>query len=154
MGERGPLGSEFSEKAERRKRQGKVVYLPGHETVGRAKKPDWFKPGSYESDFWDEESRKLESQGRLNSLFQSCFVTLCCMYGEHRRMNDQIEADGGEVITVNGRSQIHPLVKSRNAHLRVMIAYLKDFGMTPSSDRRVPRAAPVKKDSFFSRYGR
>ncbi|MBN1570618.1 MAG: P27 family phage terminase small subunit [Acidobacteria bacterium] len=150
MGERGPLGCEFGVRAERRKRQGKILYLPGYEGIGRAKKPNWFGP--YESEVWDAEAPKLEKTGRLNAIFEAGFIQICSLMAEHRRMNEQIEADGGEMITINGNMQVHPLVKSRNAHMRVLISYMKDYGMTPSSDRRVPRAAPVKKDPFWGKY--
>jgi phage terminase small subunit len=95
--------------------------------------------------FWHEHADTLVAAGRLRPEFADTFGLLTVMIAECRAMTDRVTAEGVLVPTRRG-SRPNPLCRMIRERRRDIVALLREFGLTPASDARVPSRTPQGTD--------
>ena len=95
--------------------------------------------------FWHEHADTLIASGRLRPEFAQTFGLLAVMIAECRDMSDRVKAEGDLLPTRRG-SRPNPLCRMIRDRRRDIVALLREFGLTPVSDARVPAITPEVTD--------
>jgi P27 family predicted phage terminase small subunit len=78
------------------------------------------------------------------------FAGLCEAWAIIQLCEEAIRRDGLTVTGPRGKVSPHPLIRERSRWERLFFTMSKDFGMTPSSRRRLGiQAEPEPEDEFF-----
>jgi P27 family predicted phage terminase small subunit len=92
--------------------------------------------------FWRAHAPDLEKRGCLTKLDGMAFASVCESYSMIRLIEETLQRDGILVTGPRGKISPHPLVRERARWERNFIAAARDFGMTPSSRRRLGIVEP------------
>jgi len=95
--------------------------------------------------FWHEHADKLVAAGRLRPEFADTFGLLAVMVAECRAMTDRMNAEGILLPTRRG-SRPNPLCRMIRDRRRDIVTLLREFGLTPVSDARLPANTPEGTD--------
>jgi P27 family predicted phage terminase small subunit len=116
--------------------------------LGKAKMPRHLSPLAKK--YWREHGPGLEQRGCLTALDAMAFASLCEAWATIRLCDEIMQRDGLTITGPRGKVSPHPLVRERARWERLFLLMSKDFGMTPSSRRRlrVPDPEP-EEDEFF-----
>lgn len=95
--------------------------------------------------FWHEHADKLIATGRLRPEFAQTFGLLAVMIAECRDMTDRVKTEGALLPTRRG-SRPNPLCRMLRDRRRDIVTLLREFGLTPASDARVPSHEPEGTD--------
>ena len=95
--------------------------------------------------FWREHAGTLIAAGRLRPEFADTFGLLAVMVAECRAMTDRVAAEGVLLPTRRG-SRPNPLCRMIRDRRRDIVALLREFGLTPVSDARLPANTPEGTD--------
>ena len=95
--------------------------------------------------FWHEHADTLVAAGRLRPEFADTFGLLAVMVAECRAMTDRMNAEGILLPTRRG-SRPNPLCRMIRDRRRDIVTLLREFGLTPISDARVPANTPEGTD--------
>lgn len=87
--------------------------------------------------FWHEHADTLIASGRLRPEFAHTFGLLAVMIAECREMTDRLKAEGALLPTRRG-SRPNPLCRMIRDRRRDIVTLLREFGLTPISDARMP----------------
>jgi len=142
MGTRGPLPRRDSSES----RRGRNTYRarPVRPTVDVSPPPN-VAANPVALAFWREHADKLVALGRLRPEFADTFGLLALMVAECRAMTDRMNAEGGLLPTRRG-SRPNPLCRMIRDRRRDIVALLREFGLTPVSDARLPANTPEGTD--------
>ena len=153
MGRRGPLPNPMSGRTVRGlnslgRRRG-----PPRPPVdlGRARMPRNLSPMA--KVFWGKHAPELERRGCLTKLDGMAFAALAEAWAMTRLIEETLQRDGLVIVGPRGKQSPHPLVREQTRWERHFLAGLRDFGMTPSSRRRLgiqdPEPADAKERVFL-----
>src|SRR5262245_53918797 len=142
MGTRGPIGDPAGDRAKRRER--KLRLLPpatppasGAEAAPLVPKPEpWL--GKHGRRLWLRLAPDLVLRNRLRPEYLVTFAALCAVYHRMRSADELLERDGLTTTTARGVTRPHPAVRIRAAAEVQLVAFMKEFGLTPASDARIP----------------
>jgi phage terminase small subunit len=95
--------------------------------------------------FWHEHADKLVAAGRLRPEFADTFGLLAVMVAECRAMTDRMNTEGILLPTRRG-SRPNPLCRMIRDRRRDIVTLLREFGLTPVSDARLPANTPEGTD--------
>lgn len=134
MGSRGPLPRRDSTES----RRGRNTYRRR-----RARQAvDVSPPPAVERDpvalaYWHEHADRLVAAGRLCPEFADTFGLLAVMSAECQAFADRLTAEGVIVSTPRG-ARANPVAYLLRDWRRDLLALAREFGLTPSSDARLP----------------
>lgn len=152
MGSRGPLPRPMSGRTLRGLntlgRRGKGPPGPPVD-LGRAKMPRHLSPEARK--FWRTHAPALERRGVLTGLDEMAFAALCEAWAMVRLCEEILQRDGIILVGLRGKVSSHPLVREKAKWEKEFIAWAKEFGMTPSSRRRLGLPEPEPEDDEFFR---
>ena len=139
--------------AEQRKLEGlpgKSRHAPTVERGSIPRCPKWLTGLAREE--WERVSPALHAAGLLSGLDVSALEGYCVTYAKWREAERQLSAEGLTITTPNGCTQIHPAQSISNQAQKLLLAWVKAFGLSPDSRGRMelPPAPPVMdEDSLF-----
>lgn len=133
MGSRGPLPRRDSSESRRgrntyRRRARPAVEVPPPPAVERC---------PVALGYWHEHADRLVAAGRLRPEFADTFGLLAVMVAECQAFADRLTAEGVVVRTARGL-RVNPVAHLLRDWRRDMLALAREFGLTPSSDARLP----------------
>jgi len=142
MGSRGPLPRRDSSES----RRGRNTYRarPVRLAVDVSPPPD-VAADPVALAFWHEHADTLVAAGRLRPEFADTFGLLAVMVAECRAMTDRMNAEGILLPTRRG-SRPNPLCRLIRDRRRDIVTLLREFGLTPVSDARLPANTPEGTD--------
>ena len=137
---------------------------PGKRELADEPQPDASMPrppehlGSIATAEWGRMARELNRIGLLTQVDRSAFAAYCCVYETWVEAEGEIERMRAEGInpytytTEKGNTVQRPIVGVRNKALELMLRYLGEFGLTPSSRSRVS-VPNLEQDEFAADFG-
>ena len=86
-------------------------------------------------DIWKSMAESLVASGRLTDIDRMSFMMLCETMAEFNRVNSLIHKSNLPPIALNnvGNTHEHPMFVIRRNIAKELIAYFKEFGLTPRS---------------------
>jgi P27 family predicted phage terminase small subunit len=112
--------------------------------------PEWLPDRAKEE--WDRVAPALHKSGLLTGLDVSALEGYCVTYAKWREAEQQLAEGGLVVLTPNGCAQVNPAQSIANQAQKLLILWVKAFGLSPDSRGRMelPPAPPVvDEDSLF-----
>jgi len=101
--------------------------------------------------FWKAHAPDLEARGCLTVLDQMAFASLSEAWATIRLIEEALQRDGLVIAGPRGKVSTHPLVRERARWERLFFMLARDFGLTPSSRRRLGTVEPEpEEDEFFN----
>jgi len=101
--------------------------------------PDYLSADAKEE--WNRIGLELEVLGLLTELDRSALMGYCVAYGtfmEAEKVIQAVEGDNKYIVkTKKGNIIQHPALAVRNKAMELMLKYLTEFGMSPSSRTKV-----------------
>jgi P27 family predicted phage terminase small subunit len=114
-------------------------------TAGIPGCPDWLDEAA--AGLWAELCGVLDERKTICRADGPALAVLCASYGQWRRAVAELEASGFISETAVGNPKPSPLVAAVNQCSASLLAWLREFGLTPASRGRVePIAGLVMKD--------
>jgi P27 family predicted phage terminase small subunit len=113
---------------------------------GRPERPDYFDDLAAAE--WDRLCPKLEAVGVLADSYGPALACYCETYSRWRKAEAMVRKQGMIVPTARGGHQVHPALRVSRDASALMIRFLIEFGLTPSSRRRVQAEAPPVADEL------
>lgn len=101
---------------------------------------------------WKRVAPALHAAGLLTGLDLSALEGYCACYAKWRQAEQQLAEEGLTITTPNGSTQIHPCQSISNQAQKLLLSWVKAFGLSPDSRGRMelPPAPPVvDEDSLF-----
>lgn len=101
---------------------------------------------------WNRVAPALHAAGLLTSLDLCALEGYCACYGKWRQAEQQLAEEGLMILTPNGSTQIHPCQSISNQAQKLLLSWVKAFGLSPDSRGRMelPPAPPaMDEDSLF-----
>ena len=101
---------------------------------------------------WNRVAPALHAAGLLSGLDVSALEGYCACYAKWRQAEQQLAEEGLTILTPNGSTQIHPCQSISNQAQKLLLSWVKAFGLSPDSRGRMelPPAPPVvDEDSLF-----
>lgn len=103
---------------------------------------------------WERVSPALHAAGLLTRLDVSALEGYCACYAKWRQAEQQLVEEGLTILTPNGSTQIHPCQSISNQAQKLLLSWVKAFGLSPDSRGRMelpPPPPPSDEDSAFMR---
>ncbi len=94
---------------------------------------------------WDRMSTALYDLGLLTAVDMAAFAGYCQYYARWQEAEERIKAKGATIETASGNLIQSPWVGIANTSSKMMLKFLAEFGMTPSSRAKVV-AIPVHEE--------
>lgn len=113
--------------------------------------PAWLS--GYAKQEWRWVVKELERLGLMTKIDRAALAAYCEAYAEWRTMEESIDEHGRTQTSDKGFVCLRPEVTIRNAALKRMREFLKEFGMTPSSRTRVSAPDEAPPANPFSNFG-
>jgi len=101
---------------------------------------------------WNRVATGLHQAGLLTGLDVSALEGYCVTYAKWKTAEQQLAEEGLTILTPNGSTQIHPCQSISNQAQKLLLAWVKAFGLSPDSRGRMelPPAPPaMDEDSLF-----
>ncbi len=121
------------------------------EPTSRALCPAWLTDQAREE--WNRLAKELENLGLLSGLDQTALAAYCENFKRWRCAETHIEEGGLVVKAPSGYPVQNPWVAISNTAQGLMLKFLAEFGMTPSSRSKVnatPKSAPDALELLLS----
>jgi P27 family predicted phage terminase small subunit len=100
--------------------------------------------------FWRQHAPALERRGSLTLLDEMAFSSLCEAWATIRLCEEIVQRDGLTITGPRGKVSPHPLVRERARWEKLLLTMMRDFGLTPSSRKRLGITEPEPaEDEFF-----
>ena len=112
--------------------------------------PEWLTGIAEEE--WKRVATGLHQAGLLSMLDESALESYCVTYAKWREAEQRLADEGLTILTPNGCVQAHPCQSISNQAQKLLLAWTKNFGLSPDSRGRMelPPAPPVvDEDSLF-----
>ena len=112
--------------------------------------PAWLPDRAKEE--WRRVAPALHAAGLLTGLDVSALEGYCACYAKWREAEQRLAEEGLTILTPNGCTQVHPCQGVANQTQKLLISWVKAFGLSPDSRGRMelPPAPPVvDEDSLF-----
>ena len=100
---------------------------------------------------WRRVVPELREIGLLTVVDRAALEAYCECYADWRRAKDVLAKEGMTFTTPNGYVQQRPEVAIASNALKMMKAFMTEFGMTPSSRSKV-KAPQLEEDDPFGDY--
>ena len=102
---------------------------------------------------WNRVATGLHQAGLLTGLDVSALEGYCVTYAKWKTAEQQLAEEGLTVLTPNGSKQIHPAQSISNQAQKLLLAWVKAFGLSPDSRGRMdlPPPPPSDEHSDFRR---
>ena len=101
---------------------------------------------------WRRVVAELRRMGLLTVVDRAALEAYCQTYARWRWAEDEIRAKGHVYITMTGFYKDRPEVGIAERSLRLMKAFMVEFGMTPSSRSRISMPLPDQAEDPFDAY--
>ena len=101
---------------------------------------------------WNRVAPALHAAGLLTGLDVSALVGYCACYAKWRQAEQQLAEEGLTILTPNGSTQIHPCQSISNQAQKLLLSWVKAFGLSPDSRGRMelpPMPPAMDEDSLF-----
>lgn len=101
---------------------------------------------------WNRVATGLHQAGLLSMLDESALESYCVTYAKWREAEQRLADEGLTILTPNGCVQAHPCQSISNQAQKLLLAWTKNFGLSPDSRGRMelPPAPPaMDEDSLF-----
>ena len=111
--------------------------------------PEWLTGIAREE--WNRVAAALHAAGLLTGLDVSALEGYCACYGKWREAEQRLADEGLTILTPNGCVQAHPCQSISNQTQKLLLAWVKAFGLSPDSRGRmdVSSALMAQKDADF-----
>lgn len=112
--------------------------------------PEWLPDRAKEE--WDRVATGLHQAGLLTGLDVSALEGYCACYAKWRQAEQQLAEEGLTILTPNGSTQIHPCQSISNQSAKLLLSWIKAFGLSPDSRGRMELPPPppaMDEDSLF-----
>ena len=112
--------------------------------------PEWLTGIAREE--WNRVAPALHAAGLLTGLDVSALEGYCACYWKWREAEQRLADEGLTILTPNGSTQIHPCQSISNQAQKLLLSWVKAFGLSPDSRGRMelPPAPPaMDEDSLF-----
>jgi len=120
-------------------------------TIGELKAPPEYL-NEYAKKEWERLAPILHNMGLLTELDYTAFEAYCQSYSNYRQASEQLDKQGLILTGRHGQTVKNPLNSIVNIYQQIMLKYLSEFGLTPSSRSKV--TATQKRENKFSKYQR
>ena len=100
---------------------------------------------------WNRVAAALHAAGLLTGLDVSALEGYCACYGKWREAEQRLADEGLTILTPNGCVQAHPCQSISNQTQKLLLAWVKAFGLSPDSRGRmdVSSALMAQEDADF-----
>ena len=100
---------------------------------------------------WNRVAAALHAAGLLTGLDVSALEGYCACYGKWREAEQRLADEGLTILTPNGCVQAHPCQSISNQTQKLLLAWTKNFGLSPDSRGRmdVSSALMAQGDADF-----
>jgi len=111
--------------------------------------PEWLTGIAREE--WNRVAAALHAAGLLTGLDVSALEGYCACYGKWREAEQRLADEGLTILTPNGCVQAHPCQSISNQTQKLLLAWVKAFGLSPDSRGRmdVSSALMAQDDADF-----
>ena len=111
--------------------------------------PEWLTGIAREE--WNRVAAALHAAGLLTGLDVSALEGYCACYGKWREAEQRLADEGLTILTPNGCVQAHPCQSISNQTQKLLLAWVKAFGLSPDSRGRmdVSSALMAQGDADF-----
>ena len=111
--------------------------------------PEWLTGIAREE--WNRVAAALHAAGLLTGLDVSALEGYCACYGKWREAEQRLADEGLTILTPNGCVQAHPCQSISNQTQKLLLAWVKAFGLSPDSRGRmdVSSALMAQEDADF-----
>ena len=102
---------------------------------------------------WNRVAPALHAAGLLTGLDLTALEGYCVTYAKWRGAEQQLAEEGLTILTPNGCTQAHPCQSISNQAQKLLLSWVKAFGLSPDARGRMelPQQPPMDKDSVFLR---
>ena len=102
---------------------------------------------------WKRVAPALHTAGLLTGLDVSALEGYCVTYAKWKIAEQQLAEEGLTILTPNGCTQIHPAQSICNQTQKLLLSWIKAFGLSPDSRGRMelPPPPPSDEHSDFRR---
>lgn len=113
--------------------------------------PEWLTGIAREE--WRRVAPALHAAGLLTGLDVSALEGYVVTYAKWKTAEQQLAEEGLTILTPNGSKQIHPAQSISNQTQKLLLAWVKAFGLSPDSRGRMdlPPPPPSDEHSDFRR---
>jgi len=100
---------------------------------------------------WKRVATGLHQAGLLSMLDESALESYCVTYAKWREAEQRLADEGLTILTPNGCTQAHPCQSISNQAQKLLLAWVKAFGLSPDSRGRmdVSSSPQVQADADF-----
>jgi P27 family predicted phage terminase small subunit len=111
--------------------------------------PEWLTGIAREE--WNRVAAALHAAGLLTGLDVSALEGYCLTYAKWREAEQRLAEEGLTILTPNGCTQAHPCQSISNQAQKLLLAWVKAFGLSPDSRGRmdVSSALMAQGDADF-----
>ena len=112
--------------------------------------PEWLTGIAREE--WNRVAAALHAAGLLTGLDVSALEGYCLTYAKWREAEQRLAEEGLTITTPNGCLQAHPCQSASNQAQKLLLAWVKAFGLSPDSRGRMELPPPppaMDEDSLF-----
>lgn len=94
--------------------------------------------------FWKTHAKSLHDKGYLSPGDVPAFVRLCSTWSQLGKIDGILDREGLTVTAGSGGMRAHPAAALRTSTEKTFLALACQFGMSPNSRQRVPKAEESK----------
>lgn len=94
---------------------------------------------------WHSVIRVLETNGMLSSVDTTALAIYCETVQKWRETQDVLKIEPNVITMSNGAKKLHPYVRMQEGLFKQIVAFQKEFGLTPNSRKRM-RVETGKKE--------
>lgn len=130
---------------------GKSRHTPVVEKGKVPRCPKWLTGLAREE--WKRVAPALHAAGLLTGLDVSALEGYCVTYAKWREAEQRLAEEGLTILTPNGCLQAHPCQSASNQAQKLLLSWVKAFGLSPDSRGRMdlPPPPPSDEHSDFRR---
>jgi len=130
---------------------GKSRHTPVVEKGKVPRCPKWLTGLAREE--WKRVAPALTTAGLLTGLDLCALESYCLTYAKWREAEQRLAEEGLTILTPNGCLQAHPCQSASNQTQKLLLSWVKAFGLSPDSRGRMdlPPPPPSDEDSAFMR---
>ena len=130
---------------------GKSRHTPVVEKGKVPRCPKWLPERAKEE--WKRVAPALHAAGLLTGLDLCALESYCLTYAKWREAEQRLAEEGLTILTPNGCLQAHPCQSASNQAQKLLLSWVKAFGLSPDSRGRMdlPPPPPSDEDSAFMR---
>lgn len=123
---------------------GKSRHTPVVEKGKVPRCPKWLPDRAKEE--WKRVAPALHAAGLLTVLDISALEGYCSCYSKWREAEQRLAEEGLTITTPNGCTQVHPAQSIANQSQKLLVLWVKAFGLSPDSRGRMDLPPPPLQD--------